>query len=128
MFPYLTTGLKKVWAAITALQSSLANVQSGAVRFLDYSNPVENKSYMIRPRAGFDAIAGICILNIINNDSKVNSTVAISVNNNNVFNFELNPGESKNIQLPFKGGEYVALGATGNGAIMYIMAIPFAAN
>ena len=38
MFPYLTTGLKKVWAAITALQNSLSNVQGNSIGFVDYNN------------------------------------------------------------------------------------------
>lgn len=120
MFPYLTTGLKKVWAAITALQNSLANVQSGAVRFLDYSNTLERIDYSANTEQTFNAIGGIYII-----DVNFNNGGYIKINNIVVFNFTTTTNQR--IELPFKGGEVVAFRASNSGSAS-VIAIPFAAN
>lgn len=120
MFPYLTTGLKKVWAAITALQSSLANVQSSAVRFLDYSNTLEKIEYSANTEQTFNAIGGIYIIDI-----NFNMGGYIKINNIVVFNFTTDTNER--IELPFKGGEVIAFRGSNGGSVS-VMAIPFAAN
>ena len=120
MFPYLTTGLKKVWAAITALQSSLANVQSSAVRFLDYSNTLEKIEYSANTEQTFNAIGGIYIIDI-----NFNMGGYIKINNVVVFNFTTATNER--IELPFKGGEVIAFRGSNGGSVS-VMAIPFAAN
>lgn len=109
MFPYLTTGLKKVWAAITALQSSLANVQSGAVQFLDYDNVSE---ITISANGSRPTIVngGLIIFRQYGSGG-----VGINVNGNFISSFMTGSNNSI-IEFPlyFKGGESVYISLSGS--------------
>ena len=117
MFPYLTTGLKKVWAAITALQSSLANVQSslanvqsGAVQFLDYDNVSQ---ITISENSSSPTIVNGGLI-IFHQDGE--GGLGINVNGNAISSLSL--GTSSNASriifpLYFKGGESVYISLRG---------------
>ena len=116
MFPYLTTGLKKVWAAITALQSSLANVQSslanvqsGAVQFLDYDNVSE---ITISANGSSRTIVNGGLI-IFRQDGS--GGVGINVNGNFISSFRTDSNASS-IEFPlyFKGGESVYINLSGS--------------
>ena len=116
MFPYLTTGLKKVWAAITALQSSLANVQGNSIGFVDYSSaqfasslsPVSKGLYIFYIDGGSDVTG-----------------VGINVNGVPVFSASVRDNDSIAVPLYFEGGETVEFTRTNSSASMRAMYIPF---
>lgn len=127
MFPYLTTGLKKVWAAITALQSSLANVQSSAVQFLDYANSaiitIHNELYQ-NPTV---VNAGLIIFTFTNTNTSSQGT-GIFVNGTKVWGTGLLSDNNVTVTLYFKGGESVYFDSSNNDITCQAWYIPFAAN
>lgn len=109
MFPYLTTGLKKVWAAITALQNSLANVQSGAVQFLDYDNVSQ---ITISANGSSPTIVNGGLILFYQDGS---GGVGINVNGNAISSFSTDSNRSSIVfPLYFKGGESVYINLTGS--------------
>lgn len=123
MFPYLTTGLKKVWAAITALQSSLANVQSSlanvqgnSIGFVDYNN--------IQISPSLNPVSRGLYLFYIDGGSSVTS-VSIYVNGTGVFGTSVRDNDSLVIPLYFEGGETVEINKSNKEASVGARYIPF---
>ena len=123
MFPYLTTGLKKVWAAITALQSSLANVQSSlanvqgnSIGFVDYNN--------IQISPSLNPVSRGLYLFYINGGSTPTS-VSIYVNGTGVFGASVRDNDSFVIPLYFEGGETVKIDRSNGEASVGARYIPF---
>lgn len=126
MFPYLTTGLKKVWAAITALQNSLANVQAGAVQFLDYSAStiITIPNELNQPTV---VNAGLIIFTFSNTNTSSQAT-GIFVNGNKIWAISLLSDSNVTVALYFKGGESVYFDSSNLDVGCQAMYIPFAAN
>lgn len=123
MFPYLTTGLKKVWAAITALQSSLANVQSSlanvqgnSIGFVDYNN--------IQISPSLNPVSRGLYLFYIDGGSTP-SSVSIYVNGTGVFSASVRDFDSFIIPLYFEGGETVKIDRSNSEAGVGARYIPF---
>ena len=123
MFPYLTTGLKKVWAAITALKSSLANVQSSlanvqgnSIRFVDYNN--------IQISPSLNPVSRGLYLFYIDGGSTP-SSVSIYVNGTGVFGANVRDNDSIVIPLYFEGGETVKIDRSNSEASVGARYIPF---
>lgn len=127
MFPYLTTGLKKVWAAITALQNSLNTVQAGAVQFLDYAN---SAIITIRNELNQNPTvvnAGLIIFTLTNTNTSSQGT-GIYVNGTKVWAKTLLSDNNVTVTLYFKGGESVYFDSSNNDVTCQAWYIPFAAN
>ncbi len=116
MFPYLTTGLKKVWAAITALQSSLANVQGNSIGFVDYNN--------IQISPSLNPVSRGLYLFYIDGGSTPTS-VSIYVNGTGVFGASVRDNDSIVIPLYFEGGETVKIDRSNSEASASVRYIPF---
>lgn len=116
MFPYLTTGLKKVWAAITALQNSLANVQGNSLGFVDYNN--------IQFSPSLNPVSRGLYLFYIDGGSSV-TTVTINVNGIGVFGASVRDNDSIAIPLYFEGGETVEINKSNKEASVSAKYIPF---
>lgn len=128
MFPYLTTGLKKVWAAITALQSSLANVQSSlanvqgnSIGFVDYNN-IQTPNVQTSP--SLNPVSRGLYLFYIDGGSTPTS-VSIYVNGTGVFGASVRDNDSFVIPLYFEGGETVEINRSNKEAGVSVSYIPF---
>ena len=121
MFPYLTTGLKKVWAAITALQNSLSNVQGNSIGFVDYNN-IQTSNIQTSPSLN-PVSRGLYLFYIDGGSSP--SGVSIYVNGTGVFAASVRDNDSFVIPLYFEGGETVEIDKSNNESSVIVSYIPF---